>query len=81
MEKKNYRMPFSVNVLKLSKMQKLVAIIKQKISKPKQSLTQLSLYTLPSPQTPPPQKIRGFLMVSGGKKDHRCKMGQDDFST
>ena len=78
-------MPFSVNVLKLSKMQKFVAIIKQKISKPKQSLTQfmplVSLYTPLPPNSPPPQKIRGFLMVSGGKKDHRCKMGQDDFST
>lgn len=76
-------MPFSVNVLKLSKMQKLVAIIKQKISKPKQLLTQfmplVSIYTPLPPK--PPKKIRRFLMVSGGKKDHRCKMGQDDFST
>ena len=76
-------MPFSVNALKLSKMQKFVAIIKQKISKPKQSLTQfmplVSLYTLLPPKPPP--KIRGYLMVSGGKKNHRCKMGQDDFST
>ena len=50
-------MPFSVNALKLSKMQKFVAIIKQKISKPKQSLTQfmplVSLYTLLPPKPPP----------------------------